>query len=93
MKKHRKSVVMAGFVVSLLGQIAAQQPKADLDMVARIREEGLQRSRVMDTLSYMTDVLGARLTLSEEATKLEFTALLMRQTTDYLHSGRHRVAL
>jgi hypothetical protein len=35
-------------------------------MVARIREEGLQRSRVMDTLSYMTDVLGARLTLSED---------------------------
>jgi len=34
-------------------------------MVARIREEGLQRSRVMDLESYMTDVLGARLTLSE----------------------------
>jgi len=34
-------------------------------MVAKIREEGLQRSRVMDLESYMTDVLGARLTLSE----------------------------
>jgi hypothetical protein len=66
MKKHRTSVVMAGFVVSLLGQIYAQQQTADLGMVARIREEGLQRSRVMDTLSYMTDVLGARLTLSED---------------------------
>ncbi|MDP1891444.1 MAG: M20/M25/M40 family metallo-hydrolase [Gemmatimonadaceae bacterium] len=33
-------------------------------MVAKIREEGLQRSRVMDFESYMTDVLGARLTMS-----------------------------
>ncbi len=36
----------------------------DLDMVARIREEGLQRSELANTLSYMTDVLGARLTNS-----------------------------
>src|SRR6476661_690413 len=36
----------------------------DWPMVARIREEGLQHSRVMDFESYMTDVLGARLTLS-----------------------------
>jgi hypothetical protein len=38
----------------------------DWPMVAKIREEGLQRSKVMDTASYMTDVLGARLTLSED---------------------------
>jgi carboxypeptidase Q len=38
----------------------------DWPMVARIREEGLQRSRVMDFESYMTDVLGARLTLSRD---------------------------
>ena len=37
----------------------------DWEMVARIREEGLQRSKVMDTASYISDVLGARLTLSE----------------------------
>jgi hypothetical protein len=36
----------------------------DLEMIARIREEGLQRSRLPETLSYMTDVLGARLTNS-----------------------------
>jgi hypothetical protein len=40
-------------------------PAVDWAMVARIREEGLQRSRLAETLSYMTDVLGARLTLSE----------------------------
>lgn len=36
----------------------------DWVMVAKIREEGLQRSQVMNFESYMTDVLGARLTLS-----------------------------
>ena len=66
MKWHRKPAVTAACVLSLLGLISAQQPRADLSMVARIREEGLQRSRVMDTLSYMTDVLGPRLTLSED---------------------------
>ena len=38
----------------------------DWVMVARIREEGLQHSQVMDYESYMTDVLGARLTLSQD---------------------------
>ena len=46
---------------------AATDPvPVDWPMVARIREEGLQRSRVMDYESYMADVLGARLTLSRD---------------------------
>jgi hypothetical protein len=44
-------------------------------MVAKIREEGLQRSRVMDIESYMTDVLGARLTLSEDMKRAQTWAL------------------
>ncbi len=32
------------------------------DPIARIREEGLNHSQVMDTLSYLTEVIGARLT-------------------------------
>lgn len=39
---------------------------ADLDAVARIKEEGLQRSQVMDTLWYLTDVHGPRLTASPQ---------------------------
>lgn len=34
----------------------------DLDALNRIRDEGLHRSRVMDHLSYLTDVIGPRLT-------------------------------
>src|SRR5688572_23838991 len=36
-------------------------PKADID---KIRDEGLNRSKVMETLSYLTDVIGPRLTNS-----------------------------
>ena len=37
---------------------------ADLDAVYRIKDEGLQRSEVMDTAWYLTDVYGGRLTNS-----------------------------
>lgn len=56
-------------VALLLFTTAASPPRpvsVDWAIVARIREEGLQRSRVMDFESYMTDVLGARLTLSRD---------------------------
>jgi len=43
------------------GTVAGQEP-VDLEVVTKIREEGFQRSRVMDLVSYMTDVLGPRLT-------------------------------
>ena len=38
----------------------------DWATVARIREEGLQRSQVMELESYIADVLGARLTMSTD---------------------------
>jgi hypothetical protein len=44
-------------------------------MVAKIREEGFQRSEIADTLSYMTDVLGARLTLSDGMTRAQEWAM------------------
>lgn len=50
--------------IALLAQTAP--PSVDGPMVAKIREEGLQRSHVMDTVSYIADVLGARLTLSDD---------------------------
>jgi len=49
-------------------------PTVDWVMVAKIREEGLQRSQVMDIESYMTDVLGARLTLSEDMQRAQVWA-------------------
>ncbi len=47
----------------------------DWQMVARIREEGLQRSQLANTLSYMTDVLGARLTNSGDMERAQLWAI------------------
>ncbi len=49
-----------------LGWSGSTAQTTDLDMVARIREEGLQRSQLANTFSYLTDVLGARLTNSRD---------------------------
>jgi len=43
-----------------------QIPTVEWDMIAKIREEGFQRSQVTDIAGYMCDVLGARLTLSQD---------------------------
>jgi hypothetical protein len=50
----------------LLVSPLAAQPAVDRVMVAKIRAEGLQRSRVMDFETYIADVLGARLTNSRD---------------------------
>ena len=58
------------FAATALLALAAATPatRSDVDwaMVAKIREEGLQRSRVMEFESYIADVLGARLTNSRD---------------------------
>ncbi|MFP5287392.1 MAG: M20/M25/M40 family metallo-hydrolase [Thermoanaerobaculia bacterium] len=46
-------------------QKSTEEP-VDLDMVTRIREEGLRRSQVMETARHLTDVLGPRLTGSPQ---------------------------
>ena len=58
------SITCAGAV--LFAFAPQQVAPVDLEMVARIREEGFQRSQVMDLAGYISDVLGARLTLSED---------------------------
>ncbi len=57
-------ILCAGTVIFVLA--ASEKPEVDWDMVAKIREEGFHRSQVVDMASYMCDVLGARLTLSED---------------------------
>src|SRR3954469_2454291 len=42
------------------------QDRADLTLVSRIKLEAFDHSQVMDTLGYLTDVYGPRLTLSPE---------------------------
>ncbi len=45
-------------------QPGAQQPADPNDPIVRIKDEGMNRSQVMQTLSYLSDVIGPRLTAS-----------------------------
>ena len=45
----------------MIAPLFAEEP-VDWSLANRIRAEGLQRSRVMDTLQHLTDVIGPRLT-------------------------------
>jgi hypothetical protein len=64
--RHRAMVAGAALLVAVaLGlPVAAQHESVDLDAIYKIKEEGFQRSQVMDILSYLTDVHGPRLTNS-----------------------------
>src|SRR5262245_9669686 len=71
MAHRRYKWVMAPIAAVLIFCLAASAQvahveKIDLEMVKKIREEGLQRSQVMETLSWLTDVHGPRLTNSPQ---------------------------
>ena len=48
--------------IAVLALPAAAQEKVDEAAIEKIKAEGLQRSQVMETASWLTDVFGARLT-------------------------------
>ena len=52
-------IVGASFLVSWP---AGAQERVDQAAIDKIKAEGLQRSQVMETASWLTDVFGARLT-------------------------------
>jgi carboxypeptidase Q len=69
MKHTRRALVVTVMAIAMGLPLAADWPvteKVDLDAIYRIKEEGLQRSKVMETASYLTDVYGPRLTGSPE---------------------------
>ena len=63
--QFRRTLALIATMALLVGlPLAAQWPateKLDLDAVYKIKEEGLQRSKVMELESYLTDVYGPRL--------------------------------
>ena len=59
----------SAFAQTTIGTAAAAQPartstvyNAPKEVIDKIRDEGMNRSQVMQTLSYLSDVIGARLT-------------------------------
>ncbi|HZH29418.1 MAG TPA: M20/M25/M40 family metallo-hydrolase [Pyrinomonadaceae bacterium] len=74
-RKIAVALLLAGSVLANSFPVMAQQPVAipppaaaakpdPNDPIARIKDEGLNRSQVMQTLSYLSDVIGPRLTNS-----------------------------
>ena len=57
-------LVAAAFAPATIQPLTAQVPaeRVDTAMVDKIKAEGLERSKVMETISYLTDVHGPRLT-------------------------------
>jgi hypothetical protein len=69
MKTRRIAALATAFALVLGLPLAAQWPaaeKPDLDAIYRIKDEGFQRSTVMNIESYLTDVYGPRLTGSPD---------------------------
>jgi len=64
----RIKLITACTLLCLALPTVAQMPqeKVDLDAIYKIKDEGLNRSQVMDTISYLTDVYGPRLTGSPQ---------------------------
>ena len=62
------AVVLLLIFLSSPATLLAQTPTAPApdpnDPIQRIKDEGMKRSQVMDTLSYLSDVIGPRLTAS-----------------------------
>lgn len=73
--RRRMMVRMLGPVLAvfLLGLSVTAQvgqvEKIDQEMINKIRAEGMERSQIMDTLSWLTDVVGYRLTGSPNMKK------------------------
>ena len=69
MRSTRRALIVFALLLlvpafSLVGQVTSE--RVDLDAIYKIKDEGLNRSQVMTTLSYLTDVYGARLTGSPQ---------------------------
>ncbi len=55
-------LLLAAALVSGLNAYGQTPEKIDMEMVNKIKAEGLEKSEVMETISYLTDVHGPRLT-------------------------------
>ena len=58
----RKRVALTSILGLFVVTLSLAEDRADLAAIWRIKDEGLTRSQVMQTLSYLTDVYGPRLT-------------------------------
>ena len=61
-----RSLLTFALLTALTASVYATEEAVDLEMVTRIRDEGFTNSKVMDTVGYLTDVIGPRVTGSPQ---------------------------
>lgn len=78
LKKMKAGVSLLVLVLTITGAgnprvygIQAPQEKVDLDVIGRIKEEAFNHSQIMETVGYLTDVIGPRLTGSPNLKRAE----------------------
>ena len=68
--------------------VEAQTEKLDYATIGRIRDEGLNRSQVMDHVSWLSDVYGPRLTGSPAI--MQASDWVIKKVTDWGLTNAHR---
>ncbi|PYQ54595.1 MAG: peptidase M28 [Acidobacteria bacterium] len=61
-----RSLLAFGVLAVSVGALLPAEEAVDLETITRIRDEGLTNSKVMDTVGYLTDVIGPRITGSPQ---------------------------
>ncbi len=56
-----RACILSIIIISFISTTIKAQEPVYWDVVQQIREEGFERSEVMETASYLTDVFGPRL--------------------------------
>ena len=82
-----RRVVFVSALVLLLGVSTATQQRDGGDVLARIRAEGLQRSRALALYRTLTDEIGARLTGSSAHARAANWARDLHATNAYVWSA------
>ncbi len=62
----RSLALAIALLTAAAAPLSAAEEAVDLEMVTRIRDEGFTNSKVMDTVGYLTDVIGPRVTGSPQ---------------------------
>ena len=81
MLRHFATVVVTLTVIMALPLAGQLRESVDFDAIYKIKDEGLQRSQIMDTMIYLTDIHGPRLTGSPN----------LEAAADYATGAAHRL--
>ena len=84
----KRSTLALALTAAAIVFVHAQTEKLDYQTIGRIRDEGLNRSQVMDHMSWLTDVYGPRLTGSP--TIQQASEWAMKRMTEWGLANAHQ---